>query len=66
MKAGIIIDYWKLSIFESHLKRAGYVYNVGPGITAETKLITVVFEDKDAVEKVVREANTTAARTKGR
>lgn len=66
MKAGIVIDYWKLSIFESHLKRAGYAYTVGPGLTTETQLITVVTEDVKALAAIVRSANRAAAKTKGK
>lgn len=64
MKAGIAIDFWKLSIFEAHLKRAGYAYTVGPGITAYTKLLTV--DDMSGLEKVIRAANAAAAKTKGK
>ena len=63
MKIAIAIDDWKLPIFERHLAQAGYAYTKGPGVTADTRLLTVRTENAEALETVVRAANTEAART---
>lgn len=62
-KAGIVIDDWKLSIFERHLTQAGYAYKQGPGLTQGTLLMTVRTGNMDALQSVIRAANTEAART---
>lgn len=62
-KAAIVIDGWKLSIFERHLTQVGYSYEKGPGITADTLLITVKTENIEALGIVVKAANTEAAKT---
>lgn len=61
MKAAILIDDWKLPIFERHLKQADYSYEQGAGITKNTILLRVVYTDVNALEKVVRAANTEAS-----
>jgi hypothetical protein len=63
MKAGIAIDTWKLPIFDRHLTKAGYAFKQGPGITADTLLLTVTTENIEALGFVVRAANTEAAMT---
>jgi Pyruvate/2-oxoacid:ferredoxin oxidoreductase delta subunit len=63
MKSAIAIDDWKFSIFERHLAQAGYAYKKVPGLTANTMLLTVNTENVEALEVVVRAANTEAART---
>lgn len=40
-KAGIVIDNWKLPIFERHLKNAGYAYKWTPGFTEDTGVLSV-------------------------
>ena len=66
LKAAIAIDDWKLPIFERHLSQAGYAYEQGPGLTADTLLLTVKTKNIVALESVVRAANTEAARTGAR
>ena len=63
MRAGIAIDAWKLSIFDRHLTSAGYAYTDGPGLTQDTRLLTVSTENVEALEVVVRAANTEARQT---
>jgi len=63
MKAAIAIDDWKQPIFERHLSQAGYAYATGPGLTSDTRLMTVTTENPQALEIVVRAANTEAAMT---
>ena len=62
-KAGIVIDKWKLEIFERHLSEYGYSYDKGPGVTPDSLLITVETTNLHALEVVVRSANTEAAKT---
>ena len=63
MKAGIVIDDWKLPIFERHLSQAGYTYEKGPGLIAGTLLLTVKTENATALGEVARAANKEASRT---
>lgn len=63
-QAGIAIDDWKLPIFERHLSQSGYTYNKSPGLSPGTLLLTVKTENLEALEVVVRAANTQAARTR--
>ncbi|HAM42111.1 MAG TPA: hypothetical protein DCS42_06925 [Nitrospiraceae bacterium] len=63
MKAAIAIDDWKLPIFDRHLSKAGHTYEMGPGVTEDTLLLTVESNDMAALEIVVRSANTEAAQT---
>lgn len=62
-KIGIAIDDWKLSIFERHLKQAGYSFEQGGGVASNTLMLYVYTENPEALEIVVRAANTEARRT---
>lgn len=67
-KAGIIIDKWKLSIFERHLREAKREFTVKPGVTDDTLTIIAPYDgdipgDMQALGGVVRRANTEAAAT---
>lgn len=64
MKAAIAIDDWKLTIFEQHLTQAGYSYVKHPGVTKNSLTLTVVTDDMDALQIVVKAANTEAALSK--
>lgn len=57
MKIGIFLDLWKKDIFHRHLSEAGFTYEETPGITPDTMAMIVYTDDKDGLEKVVREAN---------
>lgn len=63
MRVGIAIDRWKLPIFERHLSQYDYTYFVGEGLTSNTLLLRVETENVEALETVVRSANTEAAKT---
>lgn len=63
VKAAIVIDDWKESIFERHLAQSGYGYDKYPGLTAGTWLLRVNTPNLVALEGVVRAANTEAAQT---
>lgn len=59
--AGIAIDKWKLSIFETVLKREGFSYKVHSGVTSEMLLIKVETEFVSDLQPFVEEANSKAA-----
>lgn len=42
MKAAIVIDSWKLSTFDHHLKAAGFTYEKNPGVTEDTITLVVI------------------------
>lgn len=56
-KAAIIIDEWKLPIFEKHLEEARYLYEISPGITPSTLILTVKYEWVSKLQPVVMAAN---------
>lgn len=66
MKAAIVLDDWKLPIFERHLTQSGYKFqNVGryPAAGAEAIVLHVETENANALAIVVKAANTEAERT---
>jgi len=40
-KAAIVIDVWKLPVFERHLAAAGYEFEQRPGLTGKTLTLTL-------------------------
>lgn len=64
MKAGIVIDDWKLGIFKKHLNKSKYQYEVKNGITKDTLSIFVEFENVGILETIVKAANDEAATSK--
>ena len=64
MKAGIVIDDWKLPIFERHLTDSGYFYTKGNWLKEDTLILYVLTNDNPKqLESVVRAANDEAARS---
>ena len=63
MRIAIAIDCWKFSIFHRHLSQAGYTYENGAGVTDDTQCLYVETDNLNALEAVVRAANTEAANT---
>lgn len=64
--AGVVIDNWKLPIFERHLKQAGYTYKWMPGFTEDTGALIVELERPSqaaTLHPIVKAANNEAART---
>ncbi len=53
MKAGIVVDNWKLPVFRKRLEEAGYKYKDGGEITEDTTLLTVETDDALALKKVL-------------
>lgn len=65
-KAGIVIDNWKLPIFERHLTKAGYAYKWTPGFTKDCGVLTVELSrptEAATLHPIVKAANDEAART---
>lgn len=65
-KAGIVIDNWKLPIFERHLTKAGYAYKWTPGFTKDSGVLTVELSrptEAATLHPIVKAANDEAART---
>ena len=62
-KAAIVIDDWKLQIFERHLQQSGYALeNAGP-FTTGSLVLRVDTENLEALGEVVKAANAEAALT---
>lgn len=66
MKAGILIDKWKLPIFSRRLKEAGFAYEEVGSLTNDSLTLTVVTDRTQALGQVVLAANKEAAQTKDR
>ena len=65
MKAAIVLDDWKLSIFERHLTEAGYTFEKFPGVTNNTLTLKVPTLSVSELGEVVKVANTEAICTGG-
>lgn len=66
MKAGIVIDKWKLPIFSRHLKEAGFAYEEVGSLTSDSLTLVVVTDNAQALGQTVLAANKEAAQTKAR
>jgi hypothetical protein len=64
MKAGIVINQWKLPIFSRHLQAAGFHYEQMPGPVPDTYLLTANFEreQQQRIAQVVLAANVEASK----
>ncbi len=56
MKAGIVLDDWKLPVFRRRLTDAGYEYTDAGGFTHDTTVLTVETDNPLALKKVLEEA----------
>lgn len=61
VKAGIVIDDWKLSIFEETLKAEGYQYTYYKGFIKGTIILKVNIESVIKFKPVVERINKAAA-----
>ena len=43
--AGVVIERWKLAVFQRHLEAAGREYTVHPGLTPDLLLLKVLFTE---------------------
>lgn len=64
VKIGVVIDSWKLPIFERHLNNAKYNFVQTPGVTSNTLLLSVYTDNPKFLEIVCRSAQKEAARKK--
>lgn len=64
-KAGIAIDGWKQSIFERHLKAAGYTWEVREGLSPGIRLLVVRTINVMGLGAVVKAAEAECQRSKG-
>lgn len=62
--AGIVIDAWKLPIFERVLREAGHTWTQHDGLAPDTLLLKVASDNMQALAQTVLKANQEAARTK--
>lgn len=56
MKAGIVVDDYKLVVFRRRLEEAGYTYTDKGAPTPNTTLLHVEFTDQEALRKVLEGA----------
>ncbi len=62
--AAVVLDSWKLPIFEKHLKAAGYKYtNVGDGLSAGTITLRVEYEWVAELKPIIEAAQKECAET---
>lgn len=65
MKIGVVIDAWKLDIFNRHLSKAGYKYDKCNATASGNKLLLKVYTHSVVdMEKVVRAAQDECAQVK--
>lgn len=64
MKAGIVIDKWKLPIFSRRLKEAGFAYEEVGSLTSDSLTLVVVTDNAQALGQAVLAANKEAAQTR--
>lgn len=62
-RAGIVIDPWKLSIFERHFEQSGYKFENSGLLHADALLLRVETENLEALSGVIRAANAEAKLT---
>lgn len=63
MKAGIVIDSWKIDIFRRNLKSSGYSFIEAGHLPEDCLLLTVTTDNVIALNEVVTAANLEAAKT---
>ncbi len=64
LKAGVVLDSWKLPIFERRLKEAGYSWEQHPGVTDDTTLLQVSTNSITELHAVITAAQLEAAKSK--
>lgn len=62
-KAGIVIDPWKLPIFERHLTQSGYTFTNAGELHKDALLLRVDTSSLEALGEVLKAASREAART---
>lgn len=64
MKAGVVLEKWKLPIFKKHLDKAGFEYEERPGLLENCVTLHVQFDDVSELTPIIKAANLAAARSK--
>lgn len=64
IRAGIVLDTWKLAVFKKHLDKTGFKYEQSPGPVADTILLTVHAPDVATMQPICVAANNECARMK--
>lgn len=59
-RVGIVVDDWKLPVFEEHLTKANYNFTRRGKLTPETTVLRVLTTDVTALHKVLAKATTEA------
>lgn len=62
-KIAIVIDPWKLSIFERHFTQSGYAFENAGLVSPDALLLRIDTSNVTALAEVVKAANAEAART---
>lgn len=61
MKAGVVLDAWKLPVFKRHLDDAGYAYTEAPALTRKTVTLVVQCEWAHKLQAVIEAAEAECA-----
>lgn len=64
LKAGIVMDTWKLEIFMKHLKAAGFSYERMPDFSPKIAQLRVMTNSYEELAPIVKAANTEASELK--
>jgi len=54
--AAVVLDAWKLPVFEKHLKEAGYTYEQVSGLTKGTLTLRVAYEWVASLQPIIESA----------
>lgn len=65
MKAGIVVDDWKLLVFRKRLEEAGYEYTDGGGPLVDTTLLLVETDNLLALKEVLEKCQAECRETPG-
>lgn len=66
MKAGIVLDNWKLPVFRRMLNEAGFSYEDGGAVTHDTTGLIVQTDDIVKLTTVVKKCRDECAANKGK
>lgn len=65
MRAGIVVDDWKLAVFRRRLEEAGYSYEDKGEFRPNITLLHVEFTDQEHLTRVLEEATDECNRQRG-
>ncbi len=64
--AGVVLDTWKLPVFQQHLNNAGYQYTEHRGPAKDTVLLKVRYNRMSQVSLIIAAANRECAECKSK